>query len=154
MTDVYGTALTTIRAGAPGLSDATCEVIARTIARKLKAPQPTPARKTVVLSTETFIADEEGGPVSGICIDLPDGSQIWSGECSHALLEEAAALDESPDESGQFLMMATKGKATRVVAQVATVDDGIALARGLALNATSSASPAPSPAILVNEGQS
>lgn len=41
MTDVYGTALTTIRAGAPGLSDATCEVIARTIARKLKAPAPT-----------------------------------------------------------------------------------------------------------------
>lgn len=38
MTDVYGTVLTTIRAGAPGLSDATCEVIAQTIARKLKAP--------------------------------------------------------------------------------------------------------------------
>ena len=42
MTDVYGTAYTTIRAGAPGLSDATCEVIARSIARKLKAPAPTP----------------------------------------------------------------------------------------------------------------
>nr|WP_314123450.1 hypothetical protein [uncultured Brevundimonas sp.] len=43
MTDVYGTALTTIRAGAPGLSDATCEVIARSIARKLKAPVPAAA---------------------------------------------------------------------------------------------------------------
>lgn len=42
MTDVYGTALTTIRAGAPGLSDATCEVIARTIARKLKASDTPP----------------------------------------------------------------------------------------------------------------
>lgn len=42
MTDVYGTALTTIRAGAPGLSDATCEVIARTIARKLKASDTSP----------------------------------------------------------------------------------------------------------------
>lgn len=149
MTDVYGTAYTTIRAGAPGLSDATCQVIAQTIARKLKA-----AAKPVVLSTETFIADEEDGPVSGICIELPDGSQIWSGECSNALLEEAAALDESPDESGQFLMVATKGQATRVVAQVATVDDGIALARALALSATSNASPAAAPAIRDEGGQS
>lgn len=154
MTDVYGTAYTTIRAGAPGLSDATCQVIAQTIARTLKAATPTLAAKPVVLSTETFIADEEDGPVSGICIDLPDGSQIWSGECSNVLLEEAAALDESPDESGQFLMVATKGQATRVIAQVATVDDGIALARALALSATSNASPAPAPAIRDEEGQS
>lgn len=43
MTDVYDAAYTTIRTGAPGLSDATCEVIAQSIARKLKATAVSPA---------------------------------------------------------------------------------------------------------------
>ena len=81
---------------------------------------------------EGFIADEEDGPAVGICIDLPNGSQIWTGECSKTLLAEAAARGDSPDESGHFLIVATKDQPTRVVAQIATVDDGIRLARAWA----------------------
>lgn len=79
---------------------------------------------------ESFIADEEEGPVSGILIDLSDGSQIWTGDCSSALLNSMG--DERPDESGQFLTVAIQGKPTRVVASVASTQDGIALARALA----------------------
>lgn len=79
---------------------------------------------------EVFIVDEEDGPVSGFCIDMADGSQIWTGECSNALLDGMG--DERPDESGQFVMVATKGNPTRVVASVSNVDDGIEIARSLA----------------------
>lgn len=96
----------------------------------LSAQQP--ARGEAVAWRETFIVDEEDGPAVGIVIDLPDGSQIWTSECSAQLLDEAAARDESPDESGQFLIVAARGEPTRVVAQVATVEDGIALARAVA----------------------
>nr|MCB7500356.1 hypothetical protein [Enterobacter roggenkampii] len=79
---------------------------------------------------QSFIADEEEGPVSGVVIDLPDGSQIWTGDCSNTLLDSMG--DERPDESGQFLTVAIKGRPTRVVASVANTEDGIALARALA----------------------
>jgi|GEM_PF-2476085 len=177
---IYAAAYDSIREGAPGLSDATCAVIARSINMKaaLSAqPQPRdeaqPVRgeirvidgnrcrfierelegdkwevigPVVVKETaapvreeggaveaawrESFIADEEEGPVSGVVIDLPDGSQIWTGDCSNTLLDSMGG--ERPDESGQFLTVAIKGKPTRVVASVASTEDGIALARALA----------------------
>lgn len=114
--------------GAPPIASVACCPDGRRHVPSASNPELPTAGKWL----ETFIADEEDGPAAGICIDLSDGSQIWSGECSNALLEEAAGRDESPDESGQFLMVAIKGRPTRVVAQVATVDDGIALARALA----------------------
>jgi hypothetical protein len=83
---------------------------------------------------EVFIADEEDGPVSGICIDMADGSQVWTGECSNAMLDGMG--DERPDESGQFVMVAMKGNPTRVVASVSNVDDGIEIARSLASRST------------------
>lgn len=92
---------------------------------------------------EIFIVEEEGGAAVGIVIDLPDGSQIWTGECSTQLLEDARAREESPEASGQYLIVAAKGEPTRVIAQVATVDDGIALARAIAGHIAAHPSPTP-----------
>ncbi|WP_292079818.1 hypothetical protein [Brevundimonas sp. UBA7838] len=92
---------------------------------------------------ETFIVEEEDGAAVGIVIDLPDGSQIWTGECSTQLLEDARSREESPEASGQYLILAAKGEPTRVIAQLATVDDGIALARAIAGHARAHPSPTP-----------
>lgn len=98
----------------------------------------------IVAWRETFIVEEEDGAAVGIVIDLPDGSQIWTGECSTQLLEDARAREESPEASGQYLIVAARDEPTRVIAQVATVDDGIALARAIAGHV--SAHPSPTPA--------
>jgi hypothetical protein len=137
---IYDAAYDSIRKGAPGLSDATCAAIARSI--NLKVANGSASERGAVESSwsESFIADEDDGPVSGIVIDLPDGSQIWTGECSSALLDSMG--DERPDGSCLFLTVAIKGKPTRVVASIASTQDGIALARALAAaHVTRSAEP-------------
>lgn len=129
-----------IRKGAPGLSDATCAAIARSINLKVANGSASERGAAEPSWSESFIADEDDGPVSGIVIDLPDGSQIWTGECSSALLDSMG--DERPDGSCLFLTVAIKGKPTRVVASIASTQDGIALARALAAaHVTRSAEP-------------
>lgn len=119
-------------------------------AERLRTAMTTPARAEAldegaagepVAWRETFIVEEEGGAAVGIVIDLPDGSQIWTGECSTQLVEDARAREESPEASGQYLVVAAKGEPTRVIAQVATVDDGIALARAIAGHTPAHPSP-------------
>lgn len=137
---IYDAAYDSIRKGAPGLSDATCAAIARSINLKVANGSASERGAVEPSCSESFIADEDDGPVSGIVIDLPDGSQIWTGECSSALLDSMG--DERPDGSCLFLTVAIKGKPTRVVASIASTQDGIALARALAAaHVTRSAEP-------------
>lgn len=137
---IYDAAYDSIRKGAPGLSDATCAAIARSINLKVANGSASERGAAEPSWSESFIADEDDGPVSGIVIDLPDGSQIWTGECSSALLDSMG--DERPDGSCLFLTVAIKGKPTRVVASIASTQDGIALARALAAaHVTRSAEP-------------
>lgn len=90
---------------------------------------------------ETFIAEEADGPACGILIDLPDGSQIWTGEASDKLLVEAAADDLSPEDSGHFLVFAAKGREPRVIAQLSGIEDGMTLARALATSLQTEVQP-------------
>lgn len=101
------------------------------------------------VARETFIQDEEGGIAVGILIDMPDGTQIWSGAASNALFE---AQDEGVrDElapAGQFVVKAPRGGSPTILCQVADTDTGIEIARAVAAYC---ASPLPVEAVTVDE---
>jgi len=86
---------------------------------------------------EAFIADEEEGPVTGILIDLPNGGQIWSGECSDQ------TFNDQPEEvrgelgfnSGTLVLRGLPDKSIQVVCKAADVEAGIEIARALARQA-------------------
>lgn len=101
--------------------------------RPVEAAKTLKASQTSSAWSEAFMVDGDDGPVMGIMIDLPDGSQIWTGEVSDSLLSEAAAASESPEGSGIFLAASAKGDGARVIASVGTVNDAEDLARGLAM---------------------
>lgn len=90
MTDVYGAAYTTIRAGAPGLSDATCEVIARTIARKVKASSP---------PTTTVVADQLAALIERRLLGVaPDDQDLVLEDHDWQRIIEALRKDSQPIE--------------------------------------------------------
>lgn len=91
------------------------------------------APKAEPVWSETYIADEEDGPISGVLIDMLDGVQIWTGEASKALVDAAIAIDESPDQSGIYLMTGNPRQGTRIMASLARVEDGTEIARALAM---------------------
>lgn len=111
--------------------------------------RPCPQPRSADAGRESFIVNDEDGPVVGILIDLADGSQIWTGEFSELVLQESARNEGSPRASGQYLGVSAKGGPTRVLAEVASVDVGIALARAMAGSRGTSIAPDPSRHILV-----
>lgn len=99
------------------------------------------APKTEPVWSETYIADEEDGPISGVLIDMLDGVQIWTGEASKALVDAAIAIDESPDQSGIYLMTGCPQQGTRIMASLARVEDGTEIARALAMKWSEASHP-------------
>ncbi len=85
---------------------------------------------------ETGIAEEEEGDIVGILLDLPDGSQIWTGECSDDLRQQAKELEEDPVTSGAFIIHAeNKGRGLEgmtLLASAANTETAMGLARAYA----------------------
>lgn len=101
--------------------------------RPSETPKTLKASQSSSAWSEAFMVDGDDGPVMGIVIDMPDGRQIWTGECSDKLLSESVDAGESPEGSGIYLSASAKGDGARVIASVGTVNDAEDLARGLAL---------------------
>lgn len=82
-----------------------------------------------------YVADEEGGPISGAVFDLPSGGQIWAGECSNALFAEQPkeTQDELERAYGTLVMCSREnGAPVEVVCRAASVEAGIEIAAALA----------------------
>jgi hypothetical protein len=80
-----------------------------------------------------YIVDEEDGPAVGVVYDLPDGSQVWSGEISRALFEEqdSDAQDELGNDVGAFVVHSLNGD-TAVLARAINNEAAMTLAHALA----------------------
>jgi len=89
---------------------------------------------------ETGIAEEEEGDVVGVLLDLPDGSQIWTGDCSNDLRLQAMELEADPVTSGAFIIHAeNKGRGLKgmtLLASAANAETAMGLARAYAAYVT------------------
>jgi hypothetical protein len=82
---------------------------------------------------EAFIVDEEEGPVTGILVELPDGQQIWSGECSDQTFNEQAeeVREGLGFNSGTLVLRGMPDKSIQVLCKAADVEIGIEIVRAL-----------------------
>lgn len=98
---------------------------------------------------ETYIAEYEEGPTTGLLVDLEDGSQIWSGGVSEDLFaqQDPEVQAQMGTSFGFFVVVASRNDPL-IVCRASTAEDGIDIVRALALLNTraiaAKSSPCPS----------